>query len=138
MNSQHVMSRNEGTIPAFERRAVMRKLTVLISVLLLGACTAMMVGGNTPGGNRAATDGRSPSVVAADSAITTRIKGNYLADSTVSVFSIGVRTWQGTVILSGTVGSFVARDKAESIARGTGGVKAVNNHIVVEDRSADN
>jgi osmotically-inducible protein OsmY len=52
------------------------------------------------------------------------------------VFNIGVRTWEGTVTLTGTVGSYIARDQAESIAKGTGGVKAVNNLIVVEDRSA--
>lgn len=108
----------------------MRTITLLMSVLLLGACTAMMVGGNPPG-----QPSRSPSVVAADSAITTRIRSQYVRDPTVSVFDIGVRTWDGTVILSGAVDSFGARDKAESIAKGTGGVRAVNNHIVVEDNS---
>jgi osmotically-inducible protein OsmY len=52
------------------------------------------------------------------------------------VFNIGVRTWKGTVTLSGTVGSYVARDQAEALAKDTGGVRAVNNHIVIEDRSA--
>jgi osmotically-inducible protein OsmY len=42
---------------------------------------------------------------------------------------------QGTVTLTGTVGSILARNKAESIARDTDGVRAVNNQIVVEDRS---
>ncbi len=84
------------------------------------------------GGNQAGKHDRSPAVVAADSAITTRIKSQYGRDPIVSVFDIGVRTWEGTVVLSGAVDSFVARDQAESIAKGTGGVKAVNNHIVVK------
>lgn len=114
----------------------MRTLTVLVSSLLLCGCTSMMVGGGAAGGYQVDKDERSAGVVASDSAITTKIKGKYAADSVVSVFNIGVRTWEGTVTLSGTVGSYVARDQAESIARSTGGVRAVNNHIVIEDRSA--
>jgi osmotically-inducible protein OsmY len=53
----------------------------------------------------------------------------------VSVFNIGVRTYKATVTLTGTVGTIAARNQAESIARGVDGVKAVNNQIVIEDRS---
>jgi hyperosmotically inducible protein len=95
-----------------------------------------MVGGAAAGGYQLGKDERPASVVASDTAITTKIKGKYVADSVVSVFNIGVRTWEGTVTLSGNVGSFVARDQAEAIAKGTNGVKAVNNQIVVEDKSA--
>ena len=114
----------------------MRNLVAAIAILGLTGCSAMMVGGAAVGGYQLGKDEREPGVVASDSAITTKIKGKYVADSVVSVFNIGVRTWEGTVTLSGTVGSYIARDQAESIAKGTGGVKAVNNHIVVEDRSS--
>jgi len=114
----------------------MRVLIGLLFVLTTGGCTAMMVGGNSAGGYQHGKDERPASVVASDSAITTKVKGKYAADSVVSVFSIGVKTWNGTVTLSGTVGSYIARDQAESIAKATNGVKAVNNHIVIEDRSA--
>lgn len=114
----------------------MRYLFILITALTLSGCTAMMVGGGAAGGYQLGKDERPAGVVASDSAITSKIKGKYVADSVVSVFNIGVRTWEGTVTLSGTVGSYIARDQAESIAKDTGGVKAVNNHIVVEDRSA--
>lgn len=115
----------------------MRTLIYLTAMLMLSGCSAMMVGGAAVGGYQLGKDERPPSVVASDSAITTKIKGKYVADSVVSVFNIGVRTWEGTVTLSGTVGSYVARDQAEAIAKDTGGVKAVNNHIVIEDRSAE-
>ncbi|MBT8101986.1 MAG: BON domain-containing protein [Gammaproteobacteria bacterium] len=115
----------------------MRTLFYLTAMLMLSGCSAMMVGGAAVGGYQLGKDERPPSVVASDSAITTKIKGKYVADSVVSVFNIGVRTWEGTVTLSGTVGSYVARDQAEAIAKDTGGVKAVNNHIVIEDRSAE-
>ena len=75
------------------------------------------------------------SVVASDSTITTKIKGKYAADSVVSVFNIGVRTYEGTVTLTGTVGSYIARDQAALLAKETSGVVAVNNQIIVEDQS---
>ena len=115
----------------------MRILTALAATLVLGGCTAMMVGGAAVGGYQLGKDERPAGVVAADSAITSKIKGKYVADSVVGVFDVGVQTWEGTVTLSGTVGSYIARDQEESIAKSTGGVKAVNNHIVVEDKSAE-
>ncbi|MGI9234542.1 MAG: BON domain-containing protein [Woeseiaceae bacterium] len=114
----------------------MRILVVVLTTWILGGCTAMMVGGGNGGGYQSPKDERSASVVAADSAITTKIKGKYAADSVVSVFTIGVRTWDGIVTLTGTVGSYNARDQAEAIAKSTGGVNAVNNLIVIEDKTA--
>jgi hyperosmotically inducible protein len=94
-----------------------------------------MVGGAAAVGYQVGKDERTASVVAADSAITTSIKGKYVADSLVSVFNIGVRTYEGTVTLSGTVGSILARDRAVSLARETDGVVTVNDQIIIEDRS---
>ena len=113
----------------------MRVLIVLLVSLALAGCTAMMVGGGSTGGYQGGRDVGSASVVAEDSAITSKIKSRYAADSVVSVFNIGVRTYQGTVTLSGTVGSIVARDRAIWLARETDGVRAVNNQILIEDRS---
>lgn len=113
----------------------MRLTFLLILLLGLSGCTALVVGGAAAGAYQLGKDERPASVVAADSAITTKIKAKYVADSTVSAFNVSVRTWEGTVFLSGVVGSFVARDQAEKLARETSGVKAVNNQIVVEDRS---
>jgi hyperosmotically inducible protein len=113
----------------------MRLGITLLTLVLLSGCTALVIGGAAVGGYQLGKDERSASVVASDSAITTKIKGKYVADSTVSVFSIGVRTYEATVTLTGTVGSFVARDQAGAIAKDTHGVSAVNNQIVVEDKS---
>ena len=108
----------------------MQKIVLLVSMLALAGCTAVVVGN---GGNSGSE--RSATVVASDAAITSKITGKFAADDIVSVFEIGVRTYKGTVTLSGRVGSIVARDRAESIARDTRGVMAVNNQIVLEDRS---
>jgi hyperosmotically inducible protein len=113
----------------------MRRLLILLSLLAMSGCTALVVGGAGVVGYQLGKDERPPSVVTSDSAITTRIKGKYAADDVVSVFSISVRTYEGTVTLSGTVGSILARDRAESLARETNGVNMVNNQITIEDRS---
>ena len=113
----------------------MRIFIVVACFLMLSGCTALMVGGAAVGGYQLGKDERSAGVVASDSAITTKIKGKYAADSVVSVFGIGVRTYEGTVTLTGTVGSYIARDQAETIAKGTKGVKAVNNLVEVADHS---
>lgn len=113
----------------------MRIVLIILLGLMISGCTAMMVGGAAVGGYQVGKDERPAGVVASDSAITTKIKGKYVADSIVSVFNISVRTWEGTVTLGGTVGSYLAREQAEALAKETGGVKAVNNQIIVEDKS---
>lgn len=113
----------------------MRKLIILSFLFALSGCTALAIGGAGVGGYQPGKDERPPSVVASDSAITSKIKGKFVADDVVSVFSIGVRTYDATVTLSGAVGSYNARQRAESLARATGGVRAVNNQITIEDHS---
>lgn len=108
----------------------MRKLFLLMFTLALTGCTAVLVG-DSGGGNRE----RTASVATTDSAITTKIKGKLAADDIVSIFVIGVRTYKGTVTLSGSVGSIAARNRAAQIARETSGVTAVNNQIRLEDQS---
>lgn len=109
-------------------------LPVVVTLFMLSACTSFMAGGGAQVGKAE----REPGVVASDAAVTTRIKSKYAADSVVSVFEIGVRTWAGTVTLTGTVGSYRARDRAADIAKDTSGVRAVNNLIELEDRSTEN
>ncbi|MEJ2258046.1 MAG: BON domain-containing protein [Woeseiaceae bacterium] len=113
----------------------MRKLIILSSLFVLSGCTALAIGGAGVVGYQLGKDERPPNVVASDSAITSKIKGKFVADDVVSVFDIGVRTYEATVTLSGAVGSYNARRRAESLARETGGVRAVNNQITIEDHS---
>lgn len=73
--------------------------------------------------------------VIADSAITTKIKGQLAADQGLSGFGIHVETNGGIVTLSGTVNNKSERDRAEQIASATGGVRGVNNNIKVVPES---
>ena len=113
-----------------------RIFPLLALILLTAGCAAAMVGGAAVGVYHVSKDEREPGVVASDASISTAIKSRFAADPVVSFFEIGVRTWEGTVTLTGAVGSFRARDAAGHIAGSTQGVKAVNNLIEVEDRSA--
>lgn len=113
----------------------MRLSAVLLAAFLVSGCTALMVGGAGVAGYQLGKDERPAGVVASDSAITTKIKAKHTADSIVSVFDVSVQTYEGTVTLTGNVGSIAARDQAALLARETNGVKTVNNQIIVEDKS---
>ena len=110
----------------------MRYVVLVAMIFVLSGCTALLVGGAATAAYQVGKDERKPEVIASDSAITTKIKSKYAVDSVVSVFGIGVRTYEGEVTLSGTVSSDVARDVAVTLARDTGGVKSVANQIVVK------
>ena len=112
----------------------MRVSLILLALLLSTGCTALVVGG-TSGGYQGSKDERAASSVSSDSAITASIREKYRSDAVTSEFNIAVRAYDGTVYLSGAVGSYVARDRAIKLAKETSGVTAVNSQIVIEDQS---
>ncbi len=99
-----------------------------VVVFLLSGCTALIAGG----GYQQASDSREAAVIASDSAITTRIRGQYGGDSLLKVSEIGVRTYKGIVTLTGSAGDYLARERAGKLARETNGVIAVNNQMLVD------
>jgi hyperosmotically inducible protein len=102
----------------------MQKLRMFaIGVLCLSLLTATL-GCRTPAG-------RSPGQVIDDSTITTKIKGGLIQDPYLSVFTISVKTFEGTVTLMGAVDSQFSKDRASALAQTVDGVVQVNNHIVV-------
>jgi len=111
----------------------MRFGLALLAFILLSGCTALVVGGTGAGGYQPAGDEREPVAATSDAAISAKINGRNAADPVVNEFDIGVRTYNGTVTLTGTVGDFTVRDQAGRIAKDTDGVVIVNNQIVVED-----
>ena len=112
----------------------MRTLSILMMTLVLAGCSALAVSGSS-GGYQQGSSGRSTSVESADNAITATIRAEFAADSMVGGFNVGVRTYKGTVTLSGLVGSLAAREQAVRLARNTNGVVAVNNQISIEDEN---
>ena len=70
-----------------------------------------------------------------DSTITASVKSKLAADTTVPATTINVDTKDGAVTLTGTVDNAAAKTKAETIAKGTEGVKSVTNNITVRAAS---
>ena len=110
----------------------MRISIILAMALVLSGCSALAVGGSS-GGYQQGSSERSASVESADNAITAAIRSEFASDPLVKGFNIGIRTYKGTVTLSGSVGSLAARDQAVRLARNSGGVVAVNNQISIKD-----
>ena len=106
----------------------------LAMTLVLAGCSALAIGGSS-GGYAQGNSDRSASIVAADNAITAAIRTDFAADSLLKGFNIGVRTYKGTVRLSGSVGSLAAREQAVRLARNSNGVVAVTNQIIIEDET---
>jgi osmotically-inducible protein OsmY len=67
-----------------------------------------------------------------DSVITTKVKSLLAADDFLKSFQISVKTYKGTVQLSGSVNSQKAIDKAVEIARSVKGVKSIKNDLIVK------
>jgi len=112
-----------------------RNALILLSSVMLTGCAALVVGGGADGGYQRDKEQRPQAVVTSDTAISGEVRQKLVADPVVSDFRIGVRTYNGTVTLSGTVGSYAARDRAFDLAKGAAGVKTVTNQIIVEDRN---
>jgi osmotically-inducible protein OsmY len=70
--------------------------------------------------------------IAADSAITTKVKAMFLAEKGIPSTAISVETYEGTVLLSGFVASKEQVAKAGTIAAGVSGVKKVENKLVAK------
>lgn len=99
---------------------------LLLSVVFVAGCAA--TGGES--GSQSASS-RSTGQVIDDSAITAKVKAALLADPEVSGMKINVDTNQGTVKLKGEIKSVVLRKKAEELAKGVAGVRAVDNQLIV-------
>ncbi len=67
-----------------------------------------------------------------DAAITGKVKTKLLADPDVKGLAIDVDTKDGVVTLNGTADKAGNADKAVSIAKGTDGVKSVENKLTIK------
>ena len=67
-----------------------------------------------------------------DSVITTKVKALLAEDDFLKSFKISVKTYKGTVQLSGFVNSKDAVRKAGEIARSVKGVRSVRNNLIVK------
>jgi len=66
-----------------------------------------------------------------DTSITTSVKTKFVEDKGVDAGAIRVETLNGTVQLSGFAKDSTEKAQAEKLARGTKGVRAVKNDLLV-------
>ena len=132
----------QGFVPARHARTIvpslglskgfaMRIVLAAMLALMISGCSSILLGNASAGDGGMTTDTRSDAQVAADNTISASIRRQLSADSVVGAYAIGIRTIDRKVTLSGTVGSFAARDRAIEIANNTDGVKDVRNQLVV-------
>jgi osmotically-inducible protein OsmY len=78
---------------------------------------------------RAGETANRTGAVMTDAAVTSAVKGKFLADTAVSGLKIDVDTKDGVVTLKGMVPNKAEADRAVSLARETNGVKTVVNNL---------
>lgn len=100
--------------------------TLLAAALL--ACGALTTAGCAASGNN-----RSTGEVVDDSSITAKVKSALLAEKDVNSLDIKVKTYDGTVQLSGFVDSQWQVEKAEQVAANVHGVRHVTNDLIRKD-----
>jgi osmotically-inducible protein OsmY len=97
------------------------QVAVVMAALILVGCSAI-------------TGHQSPGAAASDSAITTKVKSNLLADSVLGAFAIDVDTTDGVVSLNGFVDNEQERRRAAQLAQSVSGVKRVDVRNLVAKR----
>jgi len=97
--------------------------TLLTAVLL--SCGTIVVTGCANSGHE-----RSTGEVVDDATITTKVKTALLAEKDINSLAIEVKTFNGTVQLSGFVDSQWQIDKAGEVAAGVKGVQNVQNNLI--------
>lgn len=98
-------------------RATLSK-AIIATALLVSACAPM--------------EGRETSGQYVDDAtISTKVRANIVKEQSLKGFDINVHTEKNVVQLSGFVKTAGQKMEAENIARGVGGVRGVENDIIV-------
>lgn len=101
---------------------------IIRNTLIAAASVVALLAGT---GCAVVRDQQSVGAYVDDATLTTRVKGKFAEDKTVSAMAISVETLNGTVQLAGFAKSAAEKTQAESLARNTSGVRSVKNDIVV-------
>ena len=94
----------------------------------------MLLGNSSPGDRSPKTSTNTAAPVACDQETTASISRAINADPMLKDYGLNVRTIDGNVTISGTVGSYPARDRIVEIASGFSGPKSLNYRIAVDTR----
>lgn len=108
----------------------MRTVLVAAAALALCGCTALMLGGGSPGQGPGGS-GRPAAPASTDSGTTAAIRSRLRADPVLGAFDLRVETLSNRVTLRGSVSTYAARKRAGDIAASVDNVVAVDNRIGV-------
>lgn len=103
------------------------KKTHLIVALLLAGLAGAPVAACTSTSTRESTGEYID-----DAAISTKVRGEIIADEDLNLFQIDVTTYKGVVQLSGFVNSEAIKTRAGQVAARVEGVKSVQNNLIVK------
>lgn len=108
--------------------------TVRIVALRGIAKTALLLGALVPAvtGCTTSLDRRSAGDVIEDSVVANKVRAAFIADKEVKLTNLDVRSYQGTVQLSGFADSEAEAAKAVEIAKKVKGVREVRNDIQIK------
>lgn len=104
----------------------MKKSHLIIALLLAG-----LAGGPIAACTSTSTS-ESTGEYIDDSAISTKVRADIIADKDLNLFQIDVTTYKGVVQLSGFVNSQDLKTRAGQLAAGVEGVKSVKNNLIVK------
>lgn len=99
-------------------KSIIRIIASIVVALTLAACA---------GTNKQESTGEYVD----DTVITSKVKAVLLNDPVVSGLAVNVETYKGTVQLSGFVKTAAERQRAHQLAHDVGGVKSVQNNILL-------
>ncbi len=94
----------------------------------------MLLGDGSSGDNSVTTSTSGASSNEDDLAVSESISRAISADPKLNKFALDVRTVDSNVIISGTVGSYTAKDRVVEIASGIDGPSSVSYRITVDTR----
>ncbi len=112
-------------------KSIVLSLIFLTLLLPSGGCVVVALGAGAGVGYEVAKDDRTIGTKLTDAAITTAVKSELIADSTIPARDINVDTYEGVVSLYGKVPSAAAQSRAATLAERVDGVITVESHPVV-------
>ena len=105
---------------------------VCLGLLMLGGCSAMLIGEGGTDSPAIGSDSRSSTQVTADAALAEAVAAAFGGESMLEAANIAISAKSGVVTLAGTVDSFELREQAVDVAGAVSGVSRVSNQIQVK------
>jgi hyperosmotically inducible protein len=98
-------------------------------VMLIGVAAFLGAGSLAMAASGSTDSSATVGAALTDTAITAKVKANFMGDSRLKGSDVSVETNNGVVTLTGSAASSTAKDAAESLAENVSGVHRVNNQI---------